>query len=136
MTGAATFTPSAVRAAADTRELRAAGRPMTDLFRHVVLPLLDDYGSVLRSRGTVAAAAVFDQAPVRAGGRRAGGLAEHLAHRDGWEAPEWAFDPARRTLTAWWVPQLPGLQVPALRDGPLPFRRRGVFFDTRSLERV
>lgn len=135
-----TFAPTVVRAAADAQALRAAGRPLPDLFRHVVLQLLDDYSSVLRASGTGAAAAVFEPAPPTTGDERVdaalAGLAEHLARRDGWEAPDWAFEPERRALHAWWVPQLPGLRVLALRDSPLAFRRRGVFLDPRSLERT
>jgi hypothetical protein len=136
----ATFAPTAVRAAGHAQELRVADRPLPDLFRHVVLQLLDDYCSVLRASGTAAAAAVFHAAPPLTGDDRVdaalAGLAEHVARRDGWEAPEWAFELERRALHAWWVPQLPGLQVLALRDSPLAFRRRGVFLDPRSLERV
>lgn len=135
-----TFTPTVVRAAEDARALRAAGRPLPDLFRHVVLQLLDDYSSVLRASGTAAAAAVFDAAPPPTGDERVdaalAGLAEHLARRDDWAAPDWAFELDRRALQAWWVPQLPGLHVVALRDSPLAFRRRGVFLDPRSLERA
>lgn len=113
---------------------------MPDLFRHVVLQLLDDYRSVLRRESTTAAAGVFTEAPDLTGDDRVdaalAGLAEHVARADGWEAPDWVYDPARRAVTFWWVPQLPGLQVIALRDSPLAFRRRGVFLDPRSLERV
>lgn len=135
-----TFAPTVVRAAEDARALRADGRTMPDLFRHVVLQLLDDYSSVLRASGTQAAATVFTVAPPSTGDERVdaalAGLAEHLARRDGWEAEAWAYEPGRRALQAWWVPQLPGLQVLALRDSPLAFRRRGVFLDPRSLDRV
>lgn len=134
------FAPTADRAAQVARSLRAADRPLPDLFRHVILQLLDDYSSVLRASGPGAAAAVFTVAPPSTGDERVdaalAGLAEHLARRDGWDAPGWAFEPGRRALHAWWVPQLPGLQVLALRDSPLAFRRRGVFLDPRSLDRV
>ena len=134
------FAPSAARASRDAAALLAAGRPRPDLFRHVVLQLLDDYASVRRLRGDVAAAHVFAEPPALTGDEGVdaalAALAEHLARRDGWQPPDWAFEPSRRALRAWWVPQLPGLQVVALRDSPLAFRRRGVFLDPRSLERV
>ena len=134
------FAPSAFRAARDATMMVRDGRALPDLFRHVVLQLLDDYRSVLRHSGVDAAAHVFGAAPSLTGDERVdaalAGLAEHLARNDGWEAPDWAFEPSRRALRAWWVPQLPGLQVLAMRDSPLAFRRRGVFLDPRSLERV
>lgn len=134
------FAPTVVRASEAARALNAAGRPLSDLFRHVVLQLLDDYSSVLRASGLRAAAAVFEVPPERTGDERVdaalAGLGEHLARRDGWRAPDWVFEADRKALRAWWVPQLPGLQVLALRDSPLAFRRRGVFLDPRSLERV
>lgn len=85
-------------------------------------------------------AAVFDVAPRPTGDERVdaalAGLGEHLVRRDDRRAPDWVFKTDRRALRAWWVPQLPGLQVLALRDSPLAFRRRGVFLDPRSLDRA
>lgn len=133
------FAPSAACAAAVARTL-LADRPLPYVFRHVILQLLDDYRSVLRHRDVAAAALVFAEAPSSTGEDRVdaalAGLAEHLARADGWEAPDWAYEPQRRARYFWWVPELPGLQVVAMRDSPLAFRRRGVFLDPRSLERA
>ena len=53
------------------------------------------------------------------------GLAEHLAMRDGEDAPGWA---ASRGLRRFWFPfDTPGARAQALVHAPAAFRRRGVF---------
>lgn len=53
------------------------------------------------------------------------GLAEHLAMRDGTDAPQWA---ASRGLRRFWFPfDAPGARAQALVHAPAAFRRRGVF---------
>jgi hypothetical protein len=53
------------------------------------------------------------------------GLAEHLAMRDGEDAPEWS---ASRGLRRFWFPfDTPGARAQALVHAPAAFRRRGVF---------
>ena len=53
------------------------------------------------------------------------GLAEHLAMRDGEDAPGWS---ASRGLRRFWVPfNTPGARAQALVHAPAAFRRRGVF---------
>ncbi|HEX6527325.1 MAG TPA: hypothetical protein VF070_46040 [Streptosporangiaceae bacterium] len=53
------------------------------------------------------------------------GLAEHLAMRDGMDAPEWS---ASRGLRRFWFPfDTPGARAQALVHSPAAFRRRGVF---------
>jgi hypothetical protein len=53
------------------------------------------------------------------------GLAEHLAMRDGKDAPEWA---ASRGLRRFWFPfDTPGSRAQALVHAPAALRRRGVF---------
>jgi hypothetical protein len=54
-----------------------------------------------------------------------GGLAEHLAMRDGEAAPGWS---ATRGLRRFWFPfNTPGARAQALVHAPAAFRRRGVF---------
>ena len=54
-----------------------------------------------------------------------GGLAEHLAMRDGEAAPAWS---AIRGLRRFWFPfDTPGARAHALVHAPAVFRRRGVF---------
>ena len=61
-------------------------------------------------------------------------LAEHLAERDGWEAPAWAGDPARTTT---WYPDLLEMdRHEATHHGPKAFRRHGVFITHRALGRA
>ena len=53
------------------------------------------------------------------------GLAEHLAMRDGKDAPAWS---ASRGLRRFWFPfDTPGARAQALVHAPAAFRRRGVF---------
>ena len=53
------------------------------------------------------------------------GLAEHLAIRDGKDAPRWS---ASRGLRRFWFPfDTPGARAQALVHAPAAFRRRGVF---------
>jgi hypothetical protein len=53
------------------------------------------------------------------------GLAEHLAMRDGKEAPGWSVS---RGLRRFWFPfDAPGARAQALVHAPAAFRRRGVF---------
>jgi len=53
------------------------------------------------------------------------GLAEHLAMRDGRDAPGWA---ASRGLRRFWFPfDTPGARAQALVHAPAALRRRGVF---------
>ena len=53
------------------------------------------------------------------------GLAEHLAMRDGTDAPGWA---AARGLRRFWFPfDTPGARAQALVHAPAAFRKRGVF---------
>jgi hypothetical protein len=53
------------------------------------------------------------------------GLAEHLAMRDGQDAPRWS---ASRGLRRFWFPfDTPGARAQALVHAPAAFRRRGVF---------
>ena len=53
------------------------------------------------------------------------GLAEHLAMRDGRDAPAWS---ASRGLRRFWFPfDTPGARAQALVHAPAALRRRGVF---------
>lgn len=54
-----------------------------------------------------------------------GGLAEHLAMREGEAGPGWS---ATRRLRRFWFPfDTPGARAQALVHAPAAFRRRGVF---------
>ena len=63
-------------------------------------------------------------------------LAEHLAHHDAIEVPEWAYD-ADRFLEQWWFPiDLPSVRTDALVHSPAAFRSRGIFIGTGALDRA
>jgi len=118
----------------------AARRPLKDVWRYVVIQLLDDYAGVLRRGGTDTAARIFAERPDSTGDARVdaalAALAEHLARRDGWPVPDWATEPARQTREWWFVTELSGLHPRALVESPLSFRKRGVFITRDALERV
>lgn len=71
---------------------------LKDVWRYVVLQLLDDYTSTLTHHGVGAVAAVGREEPQPTGDARIDAalvaLAEHLARRDGWPVPAWALNPA------------------------------------------
>src|SRR6218665_1607425 len=62
-------------------------------------------------------------------------LADHLAEHDGWPAPAWATDPARRADG--WYPAVPTIfRAEAEQDSPRAFRPRGILITGRSLDRA
>lgn len=131
---------SAAGAAVSAVELLAAGSSSGDLWRHVVVQLLDDYTSVLQREGTDAAAQMLCDRPELTGDARVdaalAALAEHLARRDGWPVPAWATEPDRETREWWFVTELRAFHPRALVESPLSFRKRGVFITRDALERV
>ena len=95
--------------AAHCTVLLAAGNTPEACWRFGILQTLDDYASTLRRGGTALAAEVFAAEPQPTGSVQLdaafAALADHLAERDGWPAPVWVRDPARRT--AGWYPAVP-----------------------------
>jgi hypothetical protein len=72
---------------------------------------------------------LLEEAPLPTGDERwdvlFGGLAEHLAMRDGEAAPTWS---ATLGLRRFWFPfDTPGARAQALVHAPAAFRRRGIF---------
>jgi hypothetical protein len=118
----------------------ADGSALRDVWRHAVLQMLDDYASVMRHRGTAAAAAMWAQPPHLTGDRRVdaalAALGEHLARQDGWTPPAWVVDPRREAEPWWFVTALRGLHARALVESPLSFRKRGVFITSGALDRA
>jgi len=113
-----TAASNAVRSA----ELLASGVSPEAGWRFGVLQTLDDYTSTLRRGGAKLDAAFA-------------ALADHLAERDGWTAPIWAADSARRTEA--WYPAVPAIfRREAEQDSPRAFRQRGIFITERSLSRA
>lgn len=127
-------------AAAEATRMLATGEPLKDVWRYVILQLLDDYTSALRHHGTGAAAVLWQDEPDPTGEPRVdaalAALAEHLARRDGWPVPAWALGPSRETPQWWFVTDLAGLHPRALVESPPSFRKRGVFITSDALLRV
>jgi hypothetical protein len=125
--------------AAGCAELIADGESADDGWRFGVLQTLDDYNSTLRRGGPQLASQVFMDEPAPTGSARLdaafAALAEHLAARDGWTAPAWAGNPARRADD--WYPGVPAIfKDEADKDSPPAFARRGIWITTRSLDRA
>jgi len=73
---------------------------------------------------------LLEEAPLPTGDERwdvlFGGLAEHLAMRDGEAAPTWSA--TTLGLRRFWFPfDTPGARAQALVHAPAAFRRRGIF---------
>jgi hypothetical protein len=125
--------------AAECAGLLADGDSPDDCWRFGILQTLDDYNSTLRRGGPRLASQVFADEPAPTGSTRLdaafAALADHLAQRDGWTAPVWADDPKRQADG--WYPDVPAIfKDEADRDSPPPFRRRGVWITSRSLDRA
>lgn len=118
----------------------AAGEALKDVWRFVVLQLLDDYTSVLRHRGLLDAASMWRDEPAATSDVRVdaalAALAEHLARRDGWPPPTWTTRPSRESSCWWFVTDLAGLHPRALVESPPSFRKRGVFITSDALARA
>src|SRR6218665_50010 len=104
-----------------------------------ILQPLDDSAPPLRRGGVKLAAEVFAPAPAPTGSVRIdaafAALADHLAEHDGWPAPAWATDPARRADG--WYPAVPTIfRAEAEQDSPRAFRPRGILITGRSLDRA
>lgn len=120
-------------------DLLAAGEAPEAGWRFGILQTLDDYTSTLRRGGSALASGVFAHEPPPTGSRNLdaafAALAEYLANRDKWNAPEWTLHPSR-TADAWF-PAVPAVfRDEAQHDSPAEFRTRGIYITTRSLDRA
>lgn len=117
----------------------SAGRSLDECWRFGILQTLDDYASTLRRGGKELAQLVFSPEPATTGAPELdaafAALAEHLATRDGWAAPQWAFN-AERSVHEWF-PAVPSIYRQfALEQSPAAFRSRGIFITDTSLARA
>lgn len=121
------------------RDLLDTGECLDAGWRFGILQTLDDYTSVLHRGGPDMATGMFVDEPDLTGASELdaafAALADHLAERDGWQAPAWAFDPTRHT--AGWYPAVPTfLRSEADGQSPRAFRQRGILLTSRSLARA
>ena len=65
-----------------------------------------------------------------------GALAEHLAFHDEMPIPRWVEAPERFLDSFWFPTNTAAARADAVVHAPASFRRRGVFIERRSLERV
>ena len=120
--------PAAENAAA-CRQFLADGEGLDGCWRFGILQTLDDYTSILRRGGLgLAAGCLVTSRPARVPpsvDAAFAALADYLAERDGWQAPGWAHDAARRTVA--WYPAVPAIfHADADQESPEAFRRRGI----------
>ncbi len=113
---------------------------LLDAWRFGLCQLIDDYETARRHDGAPAAAGLFEHPPESSGDGRfdaaLAALAEHLARRDSWTPPAWAFEPHRYAQPWWFVSGPSSLRAMALVQSPLAFRKRGVFICDGDLTRV
>ena len=120
-------------------QLIAEGESLESCWRFGILQTLDDYVSTSKRGGSAVASGVFSEEPAPTGAAELdaafAALADHLAGRDGWEAPAWAASPERRVDS--WYPSVPSIfREEAERDSPRAFRQRGILITGRSLARA
>jgi len=65
-----------------------------------------------------------------------GALAEHLAFHDDAQIPPWAEDEDRFLDSFWFPTNTAAARADAIVQAPASFRRRGVFIERQSLQRV
>lgn len=64
------------------------------------------------------------------------GVAEHLSATRNLPCPAWVREPERFLDRFWFVSDVPGFRAVALAQSPMALKRRGIFWPSRSLERV
>lgn len=64
------------------------------------------------------------------------GVAEHFAAAKNLPCPAWVRESERFLDSFWFVSDVPGFRATALAQTPMALKRRGIFWPTRSLERV
>ena len=131
---------TAAGAAIQARRMLAEGEPLLAVWRYCLVQLLDDYTGEARRAGVAQASRRFEAEPATTGSGEVdaglAALAEHLARRDGWSAPAWAYTSGRYTQHWWFVTPLRGMHATALQQSPASFRKRGVFITADALSRV
>lgn len=120
-------------------DLIEGGEPLDVGWRFGILQTLDDYVSTVRRGGVELGAEVFAEEPPQTGSPELdaafAALADHLAERDGWEAPSWVEN-AERAVESWY-PEVPSIfREEAEAESPRAFRQRGLFITERSLARA
>jgi hypothetical protein len=64
------------------------------------------------------------------------GVAEHLAAMRELPCPDWVHERERFLDQFWFVSTVPGFRAIAIAQTPIALKRRGIFWPSRSLERV
>ena len=139
LSGEALLRHTAQSNARECSRLLTRGESLASCWRFGVLQSLDDYSSAVQRGSLHLGAKVFDEKPAPTGARELdaafAALADHLAERDGWDAPEWAGDPRR--VTDDWFPDVPAIfRDEAQQQSPRAFRERGIFITAASLNRA
>lgn len=137
--GATELSNTAADAARGVRELKKLGEP--DLWRHGIVQALDYYISAKRRGRVELAEQVFThEVPPLVGvdviDAGFAALAQYLANRDGWKAPDWIDDPARTNSTEFFVFDDPWFRREARLNAPEEFRSRNLIIHPRSLSRA
>ncbi|MGL5406833.1 MAG: hypothetical protein ACRDAX_08660 [Propionibacteriaceae bacterium] len=130
-----------VGAAASARRLLDDGEPLDGVWRFAVLQAYDDYRSAVKYGGLKSGAEFFAGEPGFTGLVKVdaafAALADWLAQRDGWVKAVWVDDPRRVTDDPWFPECSRGFfREEALQYSPPPFRSRGIFITSTSMNRA
>lgn len=130
---------SQARAVMDLREVDSRA----DFWRHGVLQVIDFYDSYKRLSGLELAMQTFSEEPPMTGidevDAGLAALADYLARRDGWQAPQWAFNPVRVHRVQGWrsAPVMSEWLRSYQEKHAVPeFAKRGIIVDEHSLTRI
>lgn len=128
----------AARAArACSARIRAFGS-RAECWRFGILQTIDYYQSAVARGGVSAGSRVFRVEPAPTGDEMVdacfAALAEYLADRDGWSAPQWTL--TRYPTGEWVVPEWEEFRTEAVEQSPPPFKSRNIYVTPLDLTRA
>lgn len=119
---------------------RLKNDPDTTLWRMLVAQSLDFYHANLQWGTLEDAISVYADEPALTGhaglDAAAAAIALYIADRDGWPAPAWARNPARKSPQPWYVANRPIPRKFADKETPKQFRKLNVFITEGALRRA
>lgn len=112
----------------------------TTLWRLLIAQSIDFYQSNLKWGTLEDAISVYADEPALSGhaglDAAAAAIALYIADRDGWPAPAWARNPARKAPQPWYVADHPIPRKFADKETPEQFRKLNVFITEGALRRA
>ncbi len=110
-----------------------------EAWRYSIIQILDNYLSAKYHLGAAKAATMFNTEPKLTGSKNidaaVAGLAEYLADTDGWQAPEWVYQPAR--YVSQWYPDVPARYIDDARKQGVPgLAKHGIYVTESVISRA